>query len=132
MQTMMKFSGSFFGFLAMICVGVLGFGLHSNFSGGHSRTITATVEETIVMLVLAFVYAMSWWATRKEVPAARFWGIAASLATLAMPLMLMFRFHHRLNNATWIVVVLTLVALISYTWPRDGSRQDESGPSTNS
>jgi uncharacterized membrane protein YqjE len=66
------------------------------------------------------------------VPAARFWGIAASLATLAMPLMLMFRFHHRLNNATWIVVVLTLVALISYTWPRDGSRQDESGPSTNS
>ena len=129
---MMKFFGSFYGFLSIICVGVLGFGLRSDFSEGHSKTITATVEGMIAMLVLAFVYAMTWRSTRKEMRSARVWGIAASLATLAMPLMLMFRFHHRLNSAEWIVMVLTLVALITYAWPSDGSQQDELDPSTNS
>ena len=84
------------------------------------------------MLVLAFVYAMTWRATRKEMRSARLWGIVASLATLAMPLTLMFRFHHRLNNAEWIVMALSVVALITYAWPRDGSQQDEPDPSTNS
>jgi 4-amino-4-deoxy-L-arabinose transferase-like glycosyltransferase len=64
---------------------------------------------------------MTWWTTWKQLAAARPWGIAASLATLVMPLMLILRFHQRLNNAIWTLMALTLFALISYARPQDKS-----------
>ena len=69
------------------------------------------------MLLLAVVFAMTWWTSWKDRPAARAWGISASLLNLSVILLVTHLTRWPRTGATWEGLVLSIFVLIVYGWP---------------
>jgi hypothetical protein len=70
-----------------------------------------------VMVSLVIVYAMAWWTTWKGRPAARAWGISASLANLSISLYMLHGAHRRFAEVSWEMLAVSAFSLVAYSWP---------------
>ena len=117
MNAIGKFFGWFYGFESLICLGISVFGFRSRLARAHGTVRLGMIGLLACFLALTLVFAMAWWTTRRQMPVARVWGILASLANLAMPLDLIFRFHEPLNSPEWTGMVFGALGLVAYAWP---------------
>jgi len=82
------------------------------------------------LLLAIVVLGLTCWNAWKKKPAARAWGIAASLMNLLTPLSSMYLFHLPLTNQKWRMIAVGFFSLVAFLWPENeydsaSEQQDE-------
>jgi hypothetical protein len=83
-----------------------------------------------LLLLAIVVLGLTCWNAWKKKPAARAWGIAASLMNLLTPLSSMYLFHLPLTNQKWRMIAVGFFSLVAFLWPENeydsaSEQQDE-------
>jgi hypothetical protein len=129
MQMMRKVFGWFFALLTISCLGASILFLRSNLLYGRGILRLSVGIAFCFLMLMAYVFAMAWWSNWKQRPSARAWGIAASLANMAGPFILMTFRHQALTDLRWKILAFSTFALIAFAWPnpRDVQGRDPDG-----
>jgi hypothetical protein len=69
-----------------------------------------SAEAVIIFPIEAIIFAVAWWSILKEIPSARFWGAAASIALLLTALIGYLQF----SRFSWAVPVAGIAGLILF------------------
>jgi hypothetical protein len=112
-----KFFGWLFAFQALLCVifecllirSTLNLQLNSPFP--HSRALVIDG----LFPAAAVVFGLAWWKIWRDRPAARAWGIAASILTMAHPLWRVVRYPRSIHGYNVLVLAAGIAGLVVFS-----------------
>lgn len=125
MRSMRKLFGWFFAFVAVVCLNASARLFILDVVRGHERSSVLSLVPGTAMLLLAIVFAMTWWTSWKDRPTARTWGIAASFLNMSVFLLATYLTRWPRTRGTWELLVVNVFVLIVYGWP-DGQTETQS------
>lgn len=126
MRDIKKIFGWLFGIIAIICIGASFLLFRDELFRSDGIPRLSTFVGSAALLLFAIIDGMACWSTLKEVPAARGWGIGASLVVMSVPLLTLHLSRPRLTIWDMQTIVVGALAFVSYVWPqREKQTSDE-------
>src|ERR1019366_8123567 len=127
MHSMRKLFGWFFAFVAVVCLNVSARLFILDLVRNHEGVRLRAFFPGSAMLLLAMVFAMTWWTSWKDRPNAQAWGIAAGFLNMSVFLLVTHVTRWPRTRGTWALLALNAFVLVVYCWPNREAESPSGG-----
>ena len=117
MRVIRSFFGWLYGFVSVLCLYLGARAVWLVFYRHHGHPPPIALIPYALLLLVIVVFGLTCWNTWKKKPAARAWGLAASLMNLLTPLFSMYFFHLPLTDQKWHMIAVGFFSIVAFLWP---------------